>query len=336
MTLTNSQNDIISPMAWGNGAYVVHRILEHHIDGYQVAGYHPNWTLFPLSLIKIAPTKNARMVHTVPDYAVFSHRKKIPLVISFQNYVLDRWMGNYSTWWQRLHYRTDLRLLTRWALERADAITAVSQFTADIVKRDLGVQHSIHIIHNGVDEKMFTPRRTRKLEDTKIRVFFSGNLTERKGAGWLTAIADKLQPQVVIHYTQGLRTRLSLPAHPNLRPVGSVPFEQMPRRYQQMDVLLMPTVREGLSLAVLEAMACGLPVVTSNCSSLPEQIDEGLGGFLCPVGDVNMFAERLNYLADSPKVRKNMGQYNREKLERQFTLQGMVAKYKQLFERLML
>ena len=81
-----------------------------------------------------------------------------------------------------------------------------------------------------------------------------------------------------------------------------------------MDILLMPTVREGLSLAVLEAMSCGLPVVASNCSSLPEQIDEGLGGFLCPVGDVNMFAERLNYLADSPKIRKNMGQYNREKV----------------------
>ena len=101
-------------MAWGNGAYVVHRILEHHIDGYQVAGYHPNWTFFPFSLIKIAPTQNACMVHTTPDYAVFSHRKNIPLVISFHNYVLDRWMGQYSTWWQRLHYRTDLRLLTRW------------------------------------------------------------------------------------------------------------------------------------------------------------------------------------------------------------------------------
>ena len=333
MTLTNRPNYIISPMAWGNGAYVVHRILEHHIDGYKVVGYHPNWTLFPFSLIKIAPTRNARMVHTTPDYALFSHRKEIPLVISFQNYVLDRWMGNYSTWWQRLHYRTDLRLLTRVAIERADAITAVSQFTADIIKKDLGVQRFIHIIYNAVDEKMFTPRRAQKPGDKKIRAFFSGNLTERKGAGWLTAIADRLKPHVVIHYTQGLRTRRALPTHSNLRPVGPVPFEQMPPRYQQMDILLMPTVREGLSLAVLEAMSCGLPVVASNCSSLPEQIDEGLGGFLCPVGDVNMFAERLNYLADSPEIIRNMGQYNREKVERQFTVEGMVAKYKKLFER---
>ena len=73
--------------------------------------------------------------------------------------------------------------------------------------------------------------------------------------------------------------------------------------------------------------------MASNCSSLTEQIDEGLGGFLCPVGDVNRFAERLNYLADSPKIRKNMGQYNREKVERQFTVEGIVIKYKKLFER---
>ena len=320
-------------MAWGNGAYVVHRILEHHIDGYKVVGYHPNWTLFPFSLIKIAPARNAHIVHTTPDYAVFSHRKEIPLVISFQNYVLDRWMGNYSTWYQRLHYRTDLRLLTRVAIERANVITAVSQFTADIVKKDLGIQKFIHIIHNAVDEKMFTPRHTQKLRDNKIRVFFSGNLTKRKGFEWLPAIADKLQPHVEIHYTQGLRTRRALPAHSNLRPLGPVPLKQMPPRYQQMDILLMPTVREGLSLSVLEAMSCGLPVVASNCSSLPEQIDEGLGGFLCPVGDVSLFAERLNYLADSPKNRKTMGQYNREKVERQFTVEGMIAKYKKLFER---
>ena len=325
---------IVSPMAQGNGAYVVHRNLEHHINGYHVTGYHPNWTLFPISLIKLAPTRNARMVHTTPDYAVFFQRKNIPLVITFHNYILDRWMEQYSTWWQSLHYRTDLRMLTRMAINRADAITAVSQFTTDIVKQDLGVQQFIHTIYNGVNEKLFIPRRAHDPGEKKIRIFFSGNLTKRKGVGWLSAIADKLQPHIVIFYTQGLRTRCSLPEHSNIKPLGPVPFEQMPLRYQQMDILLLPTVREGLSLAVLEAMSCGLPVVASNCSSLPEQIDEGLGGFLCPVGDVNMFAEKLNYLADSPKIRKNMGQYNRDKVERQFTIAGMVAKYKQLFERL--
>jgi glycosyltransferase involved in cell wall biosynthesis len=105
----------------------------------------------------------------------------------------------------------------------------------------------------------------------------------------------------------------------------------MPDRYRQMDMLLMSTVREGLSLAVMEAMACGLPVVASNCSSLSEQIDDGRGGFLCPVGDVKAFAEKINLLAESPGLRKEMGQYNRTKIEKKFTLDRMVKEYQKIF-----
>ena len=97
----------------------------------------------------------------------------------------------------------------------------------------------------------------------------------------------------------------------------------------------MPTAREGLSLSVLEAMACGLPVVASNCSSLPELIDEGKGGFLCPVGDVAAFAEKINVLADAPELRRQMGEYNRAKVEKLFTLERMVSEYRELFESLL-
>jgi glycosyltransferase involved in cell wall biosynthesis len=110
-----------------------------------------------------------------------------------------------------------------------------------------------------------------------------------------------------------------------------VPFEKMPMRYKEMDILVMPTVREGLSLSVLEAMASGLPVVASNCSSLPEQIDDGKGGFLCPVGDAEAFAERINILADSAKLRREMGGYNRAKVEQKFSLEQMVNEYRKLF-----
>ena len=94
----------------------------------------------------------------------------------------------------------------------------------------------------------------------------------------------------------------------------------------------MPTVREGFSLAVLEAMACGLPVVANKCSSLPEQIDDGKGGFLCPVGDVKAFAEKINLLAESPDLRREMGEYNRTKVEKMFTLEKMASEYQKLFE----
>jgi L-malate glycosyltransferase len=60
-----------------------------------------------------------------------------------------------------------------------------------------------------------------------------------------------------------------------------------------------------------------------------------MGGFLCPVGDVGLFAEKINMLADSPDLRKEMGEYNRAKVERMFRLDQMVENYKQLFEEIL-
>ena len=79
-------------------------------------------------------------------------------------------------------------------------------------------------------------------------------------------------------------------------------------------------------------MACGLPVVATDCSSLPELIDEGKGGFLCPLGDVDAFAEKINFLAENPQLRREMGEYNRAKVEKMFTLERMVAQYQELFD----
>jgi len=326
---------IISPMAKGNGAHVVHCMLEKYIVNYNVFGYNPLYTLLPFALRGLVSNGDYDILHTTPDYAPFFTRGNRPTVVSFQNYVLDRWMDSYSSLFQRIHYKTDLRLYTRLAVRKASVITAVSAFTAEIVKKDLKIDRSIKLIYNSVDESVFTPRRFNEPGAKEVCVFFSGNLTQRKGAQWITDITNKLQSNVVIHYTQGLRTRRMLPDHPNLKSIGSVPFEQMPLLYRKMDILLMPTVREGLSLSVLEAMACGLPVVASDCSSLPEQIDEGKGGFLCPVGEVDMFAERLNYLADSPNLRKEMGQYNRSKVEKYFTVKRMVKEYRKLFDRIL-
>jgi len=323
---------IISPMAWGNGAYVVHRLLERHLKTYQVVGYHPHWTLFPFLLPAVASTKGAGLIHTTPDYALFFSRRSIPLVISFQNYVLDPWMRSHSSWIQKIHYATDLRFWSMMAIRKTNFLTAVSQSTARLARKNLKISHPIRVIYNGVDVNLFTPTSSSTSGRKEVRVFFSGNLTRRKGAHWLPSIAKHLQQKICIYYTQGLRTRNVLPEGTGLQAVGPVLFEEMPDRYRQMDILVMPTVREGLSISVLEAMASGLPVVASHCSSLPELIDDGKGGFLCPVGDVNAFAEKINHLAESPKLRHEMGEYNRAKVERMFSLDRMVTEYREFFE----
>jgi len=323
---------IVSPIARGSGAYVAHRLLERYIGGYRVLSYNPYGTLLPLLLRTAISTKGAKLIHSTPDYAYFFYQKKTPLVLTFHGYVIDGCLRPYYSWFKNMHHLTDLRLWTRLAIHNAHTVTAVSHFLARLVQKDQKISPPIRVIYNGVDESHFTPLGSSTFASKSVRVFFSGNLTRPKGAHWLPSIARKLQKNVHIFYTQGLRTRDVLFSHNALRSVGSVPFEEMPHCYRQMDMLLVTTVREGFCLAIAEAMACGLPVIASNCSAIPELVDDGKGGFLCPIGDVNAFAERINLLADSPKLRFEMGEYNRSKVEKLFTLHRMVKEYQELFE----
>jgi glycosyltransferase involved in cell wall biosynthesis len=323
---------IISPMARGGGSWVVHHLLENHISNYHLVDYHPYFTLFPFVLPTTVSTKTAALIHTTPDYAVFFHRRSQPMVLTFHNYVLDRWMQNHSSWVQRLHYTTTLKFLSRMAVKKAHALTAVSHYTARLVQEDLKISKRIRVIYNGVDVDQFKPAASSPYSRKEVRVFFSGNLIRRKGAHWLPSIARGLGKNIRIYYTQGLRTQKNLASNSKLQPIGSVSFKDMANRYRQMDLLVMPSVREGFGLAVAEAMSCGLPVVASNSSAIPELIDDGKGGFLCPVGDVKTFADKINLLADSPKLRREMGEYNRAKVEKMFTLDRMVKEYQDLFQ----
>jgi len=324
---------IISPMATGNGAFVVHKILEQQLNDYRVFPYHPLKTLFPPLLFGIGRHNRADLIHTTPDYAWFHARAGVPMVLTFHNYVLDTFMKAYSSRLQTIHYQTDLRWFTRQAVRKANVITAVSRFTANLAKQELGLEN-IQVIYNGVDENRFYPNRPQAATGQPVKVLFSGNLTLRKGAQWLNAIAERLNPNVRIFYTVGLRNNNAFKLSDKLQSLGSIRHQDMPEIYNQMDLLLFPTVREGFGLSVAEAMACGLPVVATDCSALPELIDEGRGGFLCPMGDVDYFAEKINQLADSLSLRRLMGDYNRAKIEQAFTLKVMVENYRNLFEEL--
>ena len=319
-------------MATGNGAHVVHQMLEAGIPGYQVCSYNPWWTLAPPALSLLCRSARQDIVHSTPDYAIFNARRDAPLVITFHNYVLDAYMAGYSSPMQRLHYASGLKWFTEKACRRADVITAVSKYTAQLVTTELNPDRDIRVIYNGIDEQAFTPAETGQRPGKTIKVLFSGNLSRRKGVDLLPGILEQLNPGIELMYTTGLRCKQRLPEHPALTCVGQVPYSEMPELYRQADILLFPTVREGFGLAAAEAMACGLPVVATDCSSIPELVVDGKGGFLCQVGDTGQFAARINELAESASLRQQMGEYNRARVEEKFTLQRMLNEYRALFE----
>ncbi|TYT75806.1 glycosyltransferase family 4 protein [Desulfobotulus mexicanus] len=131
---------IISPSATGNGAFVVHKMLQGGIPDYRVIPYSPYRTLFPPSLFTPGRNEHADIIHTTADYGCFHARKNIPLVLTFHGFSLDRFLRPYSTFFQSIHCQTDLKYFTKLSVLRADAITAVSHFTADLVKKKMSIQ----------------------------------------------------------------------------------------------------------------------------------------------------------------------------------------------------
>jgi len=94
---------IISPMGRGNGAHVLHKMLERHIKGYRVHDYSPRWEYFPLAFPFFFRNEKPSLIHAALDYGCFFHRSGIPLVLTFNHLVLDSFMQQYSSWAQRIH-----------------------------------------------------------------------------------------------------------------------------------------------------------------------------------------------------------------------------------------
>lgn len=317
-------------MPTGSGAIVVHRMLERLLDNFHVVPYAPGLTYFPPALRWLVPQPDADIVHTTPDHAPMFRRKGTPLVVTFHNFVVDRFMSEYSTLAQRLHYATDLKYFLRRSLDIADCVTAVSNSTADLVRTELSFSGHIEVIPNGVDTDAFRPAEEPGGGE-RPRVLFSGNPSYRKGAQWLPGIAERLRGEATIVCTVPKNSPwTSTFRSAGIEVVGKVPFSAMPDFYRSVDALLLPTVREGDCLAVLEAMSSGLPVVASNCSSLPERIDPGKGGYLCEIGDIDGFADAVKRLAD-PALRTSMGLYNRERAVSEFGLAEMARRYARVF-----
>ena len=167
-------------------------------------------------------------------------------------------------------------------------------------------------------------------ERKEVVVLFSGNPTRRKGGHWLKRIARALDRNVRVLVTGGLRGGRRVRSD-RIEHIGMVPHDRMAQLYRGADLLLFPTVREGMSLSALEAMSSGLPVVTSDIPSMAEIVHHGKGGFLCALGNCDEFAGRINELARDPRLRQAMGRYNRRLVEDRYRDDRMVEGYRALF-----
>jgi glycosyltransferase involved in cell wall biosynthesis len=106
----------------------------------------------------------------------------------------------------------------------------------------------------------------------------------------------------------------------------------LPRLLPCLDVLAHPAWMEGLGIALLEAAACGVPIVASRAGGMPEAVEDGVNGYLIAPGDRPALAERLDRLLGDPALARRMGDAGRRRVEERFAVPRMVEGNYRVYE----
>lgn len=204
----------------------------------------------------------------------------------------------------------------RQVMRRASGISAVSQFVADTARRTL-LDVPMRVIYNGVDTALFVPGLRQRKAGEPFRLLYVGSWMTRKGVDLLAPIMRDLGEGFELHYTGGpaaSQDKANLP--PNMHDIGRLPNDAaVVAALHTADALLFPSRSEGFALVVVEAMACGIPVIATHGSSLIEVVENGVTGLLCPQDDAVAFAIAVRKLAADKTLRANMAKAARQRIE---------------------
>lgn len=194
--------------------------------------------------------------------------------------------------------------------DEAESITLPSGFAVRSFAEHGVSPGKIGKIPYGVDVTRFEPVDVE--DDGVFRVGFIGSLSVRKGIHYLAkafALAEIPNSELVLIGNPMPETGHLLKPAGNLRVVrpGHVPQEQLKRWLSRFQVMVLPSVEDGFGLVLLQAQACGCPIIATVNSGGPECIEDGKNGFLVPIRDPHAIADKLTFLAENRDAQRRMG-----------------------------
>ena len=196
----------------------------------------------------------------------------------------------------------------------ADMIFAPSEYVRDtLITNGVSPSH-IRILPYGVDVERFSPVKMEREE--LLRILFVGQISQRKGIKYLLEAFKNLQLEKaelvllgdVVGGGEGLKAYEGIFKH-----IKSVPYAELPQHYQSADIFVYPSLHEGSALAIYEAMASGLPVITTHNSG--SVVRDGEEGFIVPIRDVETLMKKILLLYRDDDLRYLMGKKARKRAE---------------------
>ena len=247
-----------------------------------------------------------------------------------------------------LYRRLDLALMRRF-----DHLIAVSHATKNEMAAAGIPPELISVVHNAIDTEVWSPRYATSALKDELRLgqaypvigYVGRIMPEKDLVTWLRAAALVAQryPEaqfvlvgegrdgVTLEQLQHLATELGIAERvyfPGYR-AHLLPV------YGSFDLFVLSSRREGLPNSILEAMAVGLPVVTTDVAGTSELVLDGQTGYVVPQGDVDRLAHAMVTLVANKQLQQSMGQAGRERIEREFSFTHRLQRIEELYARIL-
>lgn len=231
----------------------------------------------------------------------------------------------------------DRHMLDRKVEEAAFVVTISKDNLEEIVEEvGEGARSHVEVIHCGVDTDRLRPRPGTGRAGRPFTILCIGTLHEVKGQAVLVEAMRLLRDRGIVVSCRMvgdgedevmLRKRIAAAdLDGSVTLVGRLTRRDVIAALGEADLLVAPSVvasdgkREGIPVVLMEAMSCGLPVVASRLSGIPELVDDQVSGLLVPPGDARALADAIARLHGDPDLRARMGALARQRIERDFDL----------------
>ncbi|HXW37478.1 MAG TPA: glycosyltransferase family 4 protein [Nitrososphaerales archaeon] len=317
------------------------KVIRELADGHSRTVLHTHST----SGVFLSVTKNLVRAPVVSHVHGTTYSAVTPSVL-----ILGKQVLGYSPWRVTTSF---LRERALWS--RANRIAAVSSSVRSDLTLRYGVKDErIRVVYNGVNTSVFKPvdnpefPERSKVEGKKV-VLYVGHFGLRKGLPFLLSAMNLITAQVqdaVLMCVGGVPPwlpkdeyweylNLLIEQH-NLKGkvvlVDRVPNTKLPDYYSACDVFVLPSFYEAFPKVLIEAMACGKPVVTTKLGGTRDSTEDGVNGFLVPYADPEGLAAAIVRLLQDEGLARKMGQMGRARATRDFTWGAVVKRIDSIYE----
>jgi len=275
-------------------------------------------------------------------YFAYSKRRNIPLVVRLHGHIS---VFRYYLQKKSIGLNTLLRLkLERKLAQKADILTTNSEFYANFISKVWNIDRSfIRIIPTGIDVNLFTPKYFKN--NNEIKILYVGRLEENKGVGVISEVISRICsefPNVVFlfigqnkkcegsNFTWRDYIRYKT-GECNVIFFDPISTKELIKFYQQSQICIFPSIFEAFGMVVLEAMACGKPVIVTRVGAFPEIVVNDVNGILISPENSEELLRAIKRLLCDEMLREKLGENARKTIEEKFSLNKMIQQTLSLY-----